>query len=354
MVFTSASVPDVSVVIPVYNRTAMLLRAVKSCLEQACAVEVIVVDDGSDDNVSTALTARFGPTARLQIVRQEKQGACVARNRGLDLATGEFVKFLDSDDELLPGALAQEIQAARRKGCDALLTGWEERTLRADGTEDLARRRTCSAPDLKNGIDDMLLGHGPWTSAALYRTKFVRPLRWNPVWTKAQDWGWALTVCLAGARFVSLDISSSIYVQHEGARITSEGHAVLRSTRARQALLKMVETQLLAQRTLTPERRRRLAQYYYRDAQMLAELAPAEWRRIWVHCRELVPEFRPDEPNRLVRWFCRLLGVRRGMTAYVRAKNRAKRLGLVGRNTKSPGRLPRIAPPATDENKQPE
>ena len=43
---TRASAPDVSVVIPVYNRTAMLVRAVRSCFEQPCEVEVVVVDDG--------------------------------------------------------------------------------------------------------------------------------------------------------------------------------------------------------------------------------------------------------------------------------------------------------------------
>ena len=317
---TRASAPDVSVVIPVYNRTAMLVRAVRSCLEPPGAVETIVVDDGSSDDVATALAAQFGSDARLRIVRQENQGACVARNRGLDLAAGEFVKFLDSDDELLPGALAQEIHAARRAGCDALLTGWEERTFRADGTEDRSRRRTRAAPDLSNGIDDMLVGKAPCASSALYRTAFVRPLRWDPAWTKAQDWGWAWVVCLAGARFASLDLASCAYNHHGGERITGYGDLTIRSTRGRQQLLRMVERELRAQNALTPDRRRKLAQYYYRDCQVLAEYDPAEWRRVWDGCKELSPGFRPAEPNCVLRLLIRLFGVHAGVRLYVRIK----------------------------------
>ena len=341
---TRASAPDVSVVIPVYNRTAMLVRAVRSCFEQPCAVEVVVVDDGSTDDVPAALADQFGPDARLRIVRQENQGACVARNRGLALAAGEFIKFLDSDDELLPGALAQEIHAARRDGCDALLTGWEERSFRADGTEDRARRRTRAAPDLSHGIDDMLVGKAPCASSALYRTAFVQPLRWDPAWTKAQDWGWAWVVCLAGARFASLDLPSCAYNHHGGERITGYGDLTIRSTRGRQGLLRMVERELRAQNALTPDRRRKLAQYYYRDCQVLAEYDPAEWRRVWDGCEELCPGFRPAERRLSIRLLTRACGVYRGIRIYVALKRAAWRLRLLP-PTVRPASVPRTPPP---------
>ncbi len=314
--------PDVSVVIPVFNRPAELCRAVRSCLEQTGAVEIVVVDDGSTDDLRAALAREFPDRLDrdIRLVRQDNQGACVARNAGLALARGAFVKFLDSDDELLPGALAKEVEAARASGCDALLTGWEERTFGADGMEDETRRRLRPAPDLSGGIDDMLLGIAPCVHAALYRADFIRPLRWDPAWTKAQDWGWALTVGLAGARFHSLDRPSCIYNHHAGRRITRGGDVVLRSTRARQQLLRMVENGLRAQDALTPERRRRLAQYFYRDAQVLARHDPAEWARAWAHCRELVSGFRPREPNRILRALSRLAGVPAGVRLYVALK----------------------------------
>jgi glycosyltransferase involved in cell wall biosynthesis len=284
-----------------------------------------VVDDGSSEDIEALLKTHFPERLQSEIVRlfkQTNQGACAARNRGLVEARGEFIKFLDSDDEFLTESIPEEVAAARAAGCDALLTGWEERTCRADGSENRDRRRIRSAPDLSRGIDDMLEGIAPIIGGALYRADFIRPLRWNPAWTKAQDWGWALTVCLAGARFTTLPLSSMIYWQHAAERISSRGEPLLRSTRARQQFLRMVEKELRRQETLTDSRKRQLAQYYYRDCQMLARHDPEEWTRTWTHCEKLVPNFRPREPNRIMCAFTRVLGVHTGVKAYVHLKGK--------------------------------
>jgi glycosyltransferase involved in cell wall biosynthesis len=301
-----------------------LVRAVRSCLLPDQSVEVIVVDDGSTENIQVSLEAAFPADLHAGILRfckQSNQGACVARNVGLAQATGEFIKFLDSDDEFIAGSLPEEIAAARAAGCDALLTGWEERTCQADGSEDRSLRRTRTTPDLSRGIDDMLEGIAPIIGGALYRADFIRPLRWDPAWTKAGDWAWALIVCLAGARFTSLPRASMIYWQHTENRISTHGDPPLRSTRARQQLLKMVEEELRKQDQLLDSRKRQLAQYYYRDCQMLARHDPEEWTRLWAHCETLVPGFRPRDPNRVMSLLTRLLGVHRGVRTYVRLKD---------------------------------
>jgi len=188
------SCPTVTVVIPGFNRSAPLVRAVCSCLLPDPSAEVIVVADGPSEDIQATLESAF-PTqlqsGTLQLCRQPNQGACVARNLGLARASGEFIKFLDSDDEFISGSIPEEVAAARASDCDALLTGWEERTCQPDGSEDRSRRRTRTTPDLSRGIDDMLEDKAPNTSGALYRTAFIRPLRWDPAWTKAQDWSWA-------------------------------------------------------------------------------------------------------------------------------------------------------------------
>jgi glycosyltransferase involved in cell wall biosynthesis len=93
---------SISVVIPCYNQAHFLDEALASVRTQTLpADEVIVVDDGSTDDVA-AVVARF-PGVRC--VRQSNQGLSAARNRGLRESTGDLLVFLDSDDRLLPHAL---------------------------------------------------------------------------------------------------------------------------------------------------------------------------------------------------------------------------------------------------------
>ena len=96
-------VPEVSVVIPTYNRAAMVVEAVESVLAQeGVDLEIIVVDDGSTDNTETML-GRFGSTLRYS--RQPRSGVSASRNRGVALSQAPLVAFLDSDDLWLPGKL---------------------------------------------------------------------------------------------------------------------------------------------------------------------------------------------------------------------------------------------------------
>jgi glycosyltransferase involved in cell wall biosynthesis len=94
-----------SVIIPVFNRTDLAERAIRSVVEQSTGGdELIVVDDGS--NPATAETLRrFSGEYGFQLIRQENSGPGAARNRGAASARGSYLVFLDSDDILLPGAL---------------------------------------------------------------------------------------------------------------------------------------------------------------------------------------------------------------------------------------------------------
>jgi glycosyltransferase involved in cell wall biosynthesis len=97
--------PAVSVVIPTYNQAAYVREAVDSALsQQDVRVELIVVDDGSTDDTAELL-ASYGD--RIVFVRQSNQGTAAARNRGMQLATAEYVAFQDADDYFLPGALTR-------------------------------------------------------------------------------------------------------------------------------------------------------------------------------------------------------------------------------------------------------
>ena len=93
-----------SIVIPCYNRPLLLKRALLSCVQQSSDnFEVIVVDDGSEEDVESVVTS-FNDN-RIRYHRQDNKGAATARNTGIDLAKGEWIAFLDSDDIFLPNKL---------------------------------------------------------------------------------------------------------------------------------------------------------------------------------------------------------------------------------------------------------
>ncbi len=102
----------VSVVIPTHNRENRLPAAIRSVLDQSLRPsEIIVIDDGSTDG-TPALMERFPDVLYIQ---QENQGVSQARNHGIRVAKHEWIAFLDSDDEWLPGKLAKQWEALERQ-----------------------------------------------------------------------------------------------------------------------------------------------------------------------------------------------------------------------------------------------
>lgn len=108
--------PLVSVIVPTYNSAPFLATTVRSALaqrdaQQNLAVEVIVIDDGSSDDIAGAIASL---PAEVRYVRKENGGVSSARNLGLQLANGEFICFLDADDVLAQGWFAEALQHFER------------------------------------------------------------------------------------------------------------------------------------------------------------------------------------------------------------------------------------------------
>lgn len=103
------STPLVSILLPTYNRACFLPEAIESVLMQTYQYfELIIIDDGSTDNTHEILSRYDDP--RLVKIRHENKGRSYSRNKGLLLAKGEFIAFLDSDDVYLPNKLEVQVQ----------------------------------------------------------------------------------------------------------------------------------------------------------------------------------------------------------------------------------------------------
>lgn len=108
-----ASRPVVSVVVPTYRRPALLARALASVLGQSFGgFEALVIDDGPSDDTA-AVVAAFGDPRLRYLPQPTNRGVAAARNRGLREACGDFIAFLDDDDEWLPDKLARQLSLFR-------------------------------------------------------------------------------------------------------------------------------------------------------------------------------------------------------------------------------------------------
>ncbi len=126
--------PLVSVVIPAYNRASKIGPAVESVLSQSFRdLEVIVVDDGSKDGTPAAARALIARDARVRVIELgTNRGAQAARNAGIRAAAGEWIAFLDSDDQWLPGSLQTRLEAVRRENVSVVHSGC--RKINPDGS----------------------------------------------------------------------------------------------------------------------------------------------------------------------------------------------------------------------------
>ncbi len=111
----------VSVIIPTYNRAEFVVEAIESLRAQTWkSLEVIVVDDGSEDGTLGVLQdiRSLGEGRILRILEQPHAGVSAARSRGTRAATGEFFVYLDSDDTMLPDAIEHSMAALRAAGVE--------------------------------------------------------------------------------------------------------------------------------------------------------------------------------------------------------------------------------------------
>jgi len=168
----------ISVVVPAYNAARHIERCLESIRRQTFEeFEVIVVDDGSRDDTA-AIVGRW-PDPRVRLVRQQNQGVSAARNRGIDEARGEWIAFLDADDEWLPEFLQKASRAANdHPDCIAVFTNFVD-----SSTKKPVIPKLGGAPCRLESYFDFVLEtrQGMWSSCVLIKREALLAIGGFPV-----------------------------------------------------------------------------------------------------------------------------------------------------------------------------
>ena len=118
------SQPKISVIIPIYNTGQYLPECVESVRSQTLRdIEIILVDDGSPDNAPQICDEYATIDERIKVIHKKNGGLGFARNSGLDMATGEYVSFIDSDDFIDTNMMQTLYETAKEYDADEVRSG---------------------------------------------------------------------------------------------------------------------------------------------------------------------------------------------------------------------------------------
>lgn len=217
--------PDVSVVIPVYNRGEMMRYSLESVRRASAglAVETIVVDDGSNVPVSKVLPdLGFHPD---QVIRQENAGLLFARLTGLNHAHGRYVLFLDSDDLVSADKLTAQVSAMDRALADVSYTNAAR--VHLEGDYDKLQVRADAASVATDSAPELFINIQPAPHSPLFRRSYLNTIvaqalfppspLYNPV---AEIWFYHHAAVRPG-KVVYVPGPLAIVGEHPGVRLTN-------------------------------------------------------------------------------------------------------------------------------------
>ena len=189
-----SSAPTVSIIVPIYNVEKYLAKCLDSIVRQTHQnLQIILVDDGSTDGSGNLAEDYALKDPHITVVHQKNQGQSAARNTGLSLATGDFISFIDSDDEVKP-TFIEDLLAPYTTGKNTILAvcGIHYKRLQARTAEDvyispLRARRPHES--LKAYHLYLLARDGRMYSSVnkLYRTAFAKKCHFDPHLNFAED-----------------------------------------------------------------------------------------------------------------------------------------------------------------------
>ena len=207
--------PTVSVIIPTYNRVHLLKKTIESVLEQTYPnIEIIIIDDGSTDGTKQLISLLQKKYASIKYFYQANLGACSARNKGLKLATGEFIQFLDSDDWMNQDKIKRQVDVMENEKTPCAICDFQYvdskgnilRSIRNDG-------------NIHSYVANF---RSPFIMTPLIRTTSIIPgLKWNPNLKRNQDMDFMFKYFMTINNWSYTPGFFCKYVTHDGSQISN-------------------------------------------------------------------------------------------------------------------------------------
>lgn len=171
--------PLISVVVPAYNAEQWMEACCHSVCEQSYSnLELIIVDDGSQDETLKIAQEAATRDSRIRVIHTENGGVCRARNVGIDASSGEYITFLDADDELLPDALEILYNSLTQKNAD-IACGWatavRPNNAKTQTYNPIEQKMWYGTEALVNSLQDHPATYAVW--GKLYRKSILSDVR---------------------------------------------------------------------------------------------------------------------------------------------------------------------------------
>ena len=186
--------PKVSVIIPVFNAQEYLAKCLDSIVNQTLKdIEIICINDGSVDSSLKILEGYAQNDSRIVVVSQNNKGQGAARNKGIKIANGEYIAFVDNDDHIDLNFLEAAYKNAKENNADIVFIG-NKRHVYENSSRSIMYEATQSFDLLKCKYEMMNEWVAPWCK--LYRTDFIRSKNILFSGGKGEDLPFAIYCCL--------------------------------------------------------------------------------------------------------------------------------------------------------------
>jgi glycosyltransferase involved in cell wall biosynthesis len=319
----------VSIIIPCFNAQRWLAEAIESCLRQTYPQrEIIIIDDGSTDG-SVEILKRYKAAYPNIITWQtgRNRGGSHARNRGIALAQGDYIQFLDADDYILPEKIDKQVNCLEQTRADVVYGDWVYKHHPPNESSFLSQIKVCGP---KTDFLESLLSNDRWSppAALLFTRSAVHGSGgWDESLKAAQDRDFFISVAMNGAKFVYQVGCDSVY--REYGRVTVSTSCKRRWFDSHCYVMEKAERRLAAEGRLTLRYRKALAQAYFDMGREYVyshypQLEDEKYRRFLIALNKalsLHPGFKAGDRTLLFNLIQSVLGCRSAeMMSYLMAK----------------------------------